>query len=131
METNHLNVLQNAEIGLGTVTDVQSAKRWLAGTFLYVRLNQNPGHYNLDGDTRGNGLDERIESICARDIQLLQESDLITTGGSLKSTEFGDAMARYYIKFETMKIVISLQQRAKMSEIVSFNARASFYHSYR
>ncbi len=109
---------------MGTVTDVHSAKRWLAGTFLYVRLNQNPDHYNLDGDTRGNGHEEWLESICARDIQLLQETDLVSTGGSLKSTEFGDAMARYYVKFQTMRTVLSLQQKAKISEIVSFIPRS-------
>ena len=35
----HLNLIEhlNAEIGLGTVFDVPSAKRWLSGTFLFVR----------------------------------------------------------------------------------------------
>ena len=112
---------ENAEIGLGTVTDVNSAKRWLAGTFLYVRLKQNPKHYKLDGDTRSSSLEERLEIICARDIQLLQETELISMEGRLKSTHFGDAMARYYVKFETMKVFLSLQQKAKISEIVSLS----------
>lgn len=94
-----------------------------------MRLDQNPSHYKLDGDTGGNGLEERIESICARDIQLLQETDLVTMGGSLKSTEFGDAMARYYVKFETMKTVLSLQRKAKISEIVSFDQISSLSYS--
>jgi len=36
-----------------------------------------------------------------------------------KSTEFGDAMARYYVKFDTMRILLSLEQKSKMSELVS------------
>lgn len=45
-----------------------------------------------------------------------------STIGDLKieCTEFGDAMARYYVRFETMKIILSLEQKSKMSEIVSF-----------
>ena len=84
-----------------------------------MRLAQNPNHYKLDGDTVGRNLDDRIEQICRRDIGLLQEINLITSGGKLKSTEFGEAMARYYVKFETMKVLLSLEPRAKISEIVS------------
>ncbi|KAI9847145.1 MAG: Sec63, partial [Pleopsidium flavum] len=55
----HLNLIDhlNAEIGLGTITDLRSAKKWLAGTFLYVRLKQNPDHYKLDGDTSSHNLE--------------------------------------------------------------------------
>ena len=83
-----------------------------------MRLGQNPEHYKIDGDSPGNTLDERIEQICLRGIDLLQHARLVSSGGGLKSTEFGDAMARYYVKFETMKLLLGLQQGAKMSEIV-------------
>ena len=109
---------QNAEINLGTVHDLQSAKQWLKGTFLYTRLSQNPDHYRLDGDASGLNLEDRIERICERDISLLQDTNLVSLHGRLKSTEFGDAMARCYIKFETMKHILSLEPGAKLSEIV-------------
>lgn len=117
----HLNLIDhlNAEIGLGTIHDLYTAKRWLAGTFLYVRLRQNPGHYKLDGDATDQNLDERIERICKRDLGLLEEAGLISSTDRLKGTEFGDAMARYYVKFETMQILLSLAPRSKMSDIVS------------
>ena len=118
----HLNLIDhlNAEIGLGTIYDMRSAKRWLAGTFLYVRLNRNPSFYKLDGDAPEHDLDYRIERICRRDIGLLQETDLITSSEKLCCTDFGDAMARYYVRFETMKGILSLEPRSKMSDIVSF-----------
>ena len=118
----HLNLIDhlNAEIGLGTIYDIRSAKRWLAGTFLYVRLGQNPYFYKLDGDAPSHDLDYRIERICKRDVGLLQETELITSSEKLSCTEFGDAMARYYVKFETMKGLLSLPPRSKMSDIVSF-----------
>ena len=39
-------------------------------------------------------------------------------GGTIKCTEFGDAMARYYVRFESMKGLLSLEPRSKMSDIV-------------
>jgi len=117
----HLNLIDhlNAEIGLGTITNVHTATRWLMGTFLYVRLGRNPAHYKLAGDAGGNILEERLEHICSRDISLLKEQNLVSDDAKLKSTEFGDAMARYYLQFETMKVFLGLPRRAKLSEIVS------------
>lgn len=117
----HLNLIDhlNAEIGLGTIYDVYTAKKWLAGTFLYVRLGLNPEHYKLDGDAVEQNLDDRIERICRREIQLLKETRLVTSGDKLKATEFGDAMARYYVKFKTMQVLMRLEPRSKMSDIVS------------
>lgn len=117
----HLNLIDhlNAEIGLGTVSDISSATKWLAGTFFFVRLRRNPGHYKLKEDADRRDEDEMLRQICEKDIGLLQECNLIATEGKLKSTEFGDAMARYYVKYETMKILVSLEPKAKISEIVS------------
>ncbi|KAL8710415.1 MAG: hypothetical protein Q9220_005016 [cf. Caloplaca sp. 1 TL-2023] len=130
----HLNLIEhlNAEIGLGTIYDLYTAKRWLAGTFLYVRLGQNPAHYKLDGDATNLGLDDRIERICRRDIDLLVDAQLvIESGGRLKCTEFGDAMARYYVNFETMKGLLSLDPQAKMSDILSVLVGAEELHDVR
>ena len=119
----HLNLIDhlNAEIGLGTVFDIPSAKRWLGGTFLFVRLRKNPSHYKLkEQDIAGrHGEDDLLEQICDKDLKLLEDVELISNEGRLKCTEFGDAMARYCIKFETMKIILSLPPKAKTSEIVS------------
>lgn len=95
-------------------------------------MAQNPSHYKLDGDIVGRNLDDRIEQICVRDIGLLQETNLVTSSAKLSGTEFGEAMARYYVRFETMKVLLSLKPRAKMSEIVrtsqySFGDCANIY----
>ncbi len=127
----HLNLIDhmNAEIGLGTVYDVYTAKRWLAGTFLYVRLGQNPDHYKLDGDARDQNLDDRIERICRRDLALLEDLNLITSSnGRLTSTDLGDAMARYYVQFKTMQVLLHLGPRAKTSDIVSHTRQTAYTH---
>ncbi len=116
----HLNLIEhlNAEISLGTVHDIVTAARWLRGTFLYVRMTKNPLFYKLQGDAAGADVDERVQDICARDIGLLQATELVSRGSELKCTEYGEAMGRYYVKFGTMQAVVRLKQKAKVSEIV-------------
>lgn len=116
----HLNLIEhlNAEIGLGNVTDVQSATKWLAGTFLFVRLRRNPTYYKLKEGASQEDEDEMLRQICKKDIKLLQECGLVRTE-KLCSTEYGDAMARWYIRFETMKKLLSLKAQADIPQIVS------------
>lgn len=126
----HLNLIDhlNAEIGLGTIYDLHTAKRWLGGTFLYVRIGQNPDHYKLDGDAVDQDLEDRIARICKRDLALLEASNLITYGDNrLKATELGDAMARYYVRFGTMQVLLQLEPGAKMSDMVGVVIRPTTY----
>ena len=41
----HLIEHLNAEIVLGTISDVSVSLEWLRSTFLYIRVNKNPKHY--------------------------------------------------------------------------------------
>jgi ATP-dependent DNA helicase HFM1/MER3 len=117
----HSNLIDhmNAEIGLGTIPDLASARKWLKGTFLYVRLQQNPKHYKLEGARSGQNIEEQADDICFRDIALLREHNLVHGDEHFRCTEFGHAMARYYVHFETMKVFMGIQPRATPSEIVS------------
>ncbi|KMU87670.1 ATP-dependent DNA helicase MER3 [Coccidioides immitis H538.4] len=129
----HFNLIDhlNAEVGLGTVTDIESATMWLAGTFFFTRLQKNPTYYNLKEGCDRADEEEMMRQICEKDIKLLQECSLITERVPLKSTEFGDVMARYYVKFETMKAFIALPPKAKMSEILSAIAQADEFREIR
>lgn len=118
----HLNLIDhlNAEIGLGNVKDVESAKKWLGGTFMFVRLRRNPTYYKLKEGATKEDEDELLSEICEKDIHLLRECKLVEEN-RLHSTEFGEAMARYYIRFETMKVLLDLGDRATIAQIVSIN----------
>lgn len=129
----HQNLIDhlNAEIGLGTIKDLSTAKKWLSGTFLCVRMKNYPEHYRLEGDSGGSDMDQRLEQICNRDISLLREFKLIEGERLLKSTDYGDAMARYCVQFETAKTFLSLPPRAKLSEILSTIAQAAEFKEIR
>jgi ATP-dependent DNA helicase HFM1/MER3 len=117
----HLNLVEqlNAEIGLGTIHDSASAKRWLSGTFLHVRMQRNPNYYKLEGSKASQTVDEQLGDICCRDIQLLQEGGLITQDPYIKCTEAGFIMSRYYLQLATMRIIMELKPKTSISEIVS------------
>ncbi|EQL32969.1 hypothetical protein BDFG_04949 [Blastomyces dermatitidis ATCC 26199] len=129
----HLNLIDhlNAEIGLGTVTGVESAVRWLTGTFFFIRLRKNPAHYKLKEGANRSDEEEMLKEVCEENIKRLQECSLVTPEEPLRSTEFGDAMARYYVKFETMRLFLSLPPKAKMSEILSVLTQADEFREIR
>ncbi|KAH2544902.1 hypothetical protein KXW97_001735 [Aspergillus fumigatus] len=128
----HLNLIDhlNAEIGLGTVVDVDSAVRWLAGTFLFIRLRRNPKHYQLKERATKDDEDEILRQICERNIKLLQETGLVASD-HLQSTPFGDAMARYYVRFDTMKTLLALKPHATVSQVLSAIAEAEEFREIR
>ncbi|CAG8905940.1 unnamed protein product [Penicillium egyptiacum] len=128
----HLNLIDhlNAEIGLGSILDVESAVKWLAGTFLFVRLRRNPTHYKLKEGANQEDEDELLRQICEKDIDLLRKCGLVEAE-SLCSTQFGDAMARYYIRFETMKVLLSLKPKATLSETLNVIAQAEEFREIR
>lgn len=119
----HQNLVEhlNAEIALGSIYDLASAKRWLRGSFLFVRIRQNPDNYKLDDNINQDAetSDDVVERISEKDVRLLQENGLVSPGTRFRATELGDAMARYCVKFDTMKMILSLPPKAKVSEIVS------------
>ncbi|KAJ6050072.1 hypothetical protein N7444_006788 [Penicillium canescens] len=128
----HLNLIDhlNAEIGLGNISDIDSAVKWLAGTFLFVRLRRNPTHYKLKEGANQEDENELLRQICAKDIHLLREVGLVEAD-SLCSTQFGNAMARYYIRFETMKVLLSLKPRATLSETLNVISQGDEFREIR
>lgn len=124
--TLHLNLIEhlNSEICLGTVNDIASAKTWLNGTFLSVRLRRNPDYYQLTGGTTSPyQIDERLEEICERDIKQLQEAGLVTDSATFRCTEYGRAMSKYMVEFHTMKLLLRIPRAVGMEALV----RSLFY----
>jgi ATP-dependent DNA helicase HFM1/MER3 len=121
--TLHLNLIEhlNSEICLGTIHDLSSAKMWLGGTFLSVRLRRNPNYYRLTGGTTNpSEVDDRLEEICERDIKQLQETSLVTDQDTFRCTEYGRAMSKYMVEFQTMKLLLQIPRGVGMEALVSY-----------
>jgi ATP-dependent DNA helicase HFM1/MER3 len=120
--TLHLNLIEhlNSEVGLRTITDMGSAKKWLGGTFLSVRLGRNPNYYRLaEGTSTINDTESMLEEICERGITSLQEYNIITREQVFKQTEYGGAMSRYMVEFNTMRLLLELPRAMGMEQLVS------------
>jgi len=64
-------------------------------------------------------VDHQLDEICEKDLNLLLDTSLIMRNNNqYKSTEYGIAMAAYYIKFGSMKIIMLIKQKARVSGIV-------------
>ncbi|RYC63788.1 Nucleoside-triphosphate phosphatase [Xylaria longipes] len=131
--TLHRNLLEhlNSEIGLGTIQDIQTAKKWISGTFLSVRVRQSPSLYNLENVHNAAGADERMEEWCERDVKLLQDHGLVTKHTPLVCTEYGQAMSRYMIQFETMKLLLSIPPAAGIEEMLTVICKAIEFKDFR
>jgi ATP-dependent DNA helicase HFM1/MER3 len=117
----HLNLIEhlNSEISLGSIKDLYGAKQWVSGTFLNVRMRQNPKYYKTNGINPDGDTNKRLEEVCERDIKLLQESSIVTDAERFSCTKYGEAMSRYMIQFDTMKLLLSIPPQAKTEQIVS------------
>ncbi|KAG0648723.1 hfm1 [Hyphodiscus hymeniophilus] len=132
--TLHLNLIEhlNSEIGLGTIRDLYTAKKWLTGTFLSVRMRQNPAYYRLDGVPLNRDADERLGLVCERDMKLLEDHELVRyEGDRLSGTEYGQAMSRYMVQFETMKLLLSLPTGATTGQILLLLCQATEFKDLR
>lgn len=124
--TLHQNLIEhlNSEIKLGTFQDIPKAKEWLKGTFLAVRLDRHPAYYKLEETGfLTDPLDDRLEKICETDISKLQQTGLVTDEATFHSTDYGRAMSRYVIRFNSMQRILQIPQAAKMEQVVSSPAR--------
>ncbi|KAF7909318.1 uncharacterized protein EAF01_003036 [Botrytis porri] len=131
--TLHLNLIEhlNSEIGLRTIKTAYEAKVWLAGTFLSVRMRQNPKYYTFSGIIPSRDADEQLELVCERDIKLLQEYELVTKEENFSCTDYGAAMSRYMVQFETMKLLLSIPCQSKTEVILNTICQAAEFKDLR
>ncbi|EPQ57931.1 P-loop containing nucleoside triphosphate hydrolase protein [Gloeophyllum trabeum ATCC 11539] len=106
----------NSEVGLGTITDVFTAKEWLYNSFLFQRLQRNPSHYAI-GKTTGQSWQERLDEMVLHSVTALKDSELLEydgddDSGSLRSTEYGDIMSKV-ILITTTQLSMLIKRRRR------------------
>jgi ATP-dependent DNA helicase HFM1/MER3 len=109
--TLHLSLPEylNAEIALGTITDVAAAIVWLKSTFLYVRVRREPGKYGIPANVIRGGIQALEkwlrEELVMKTAKQLSAHGMVRTddeGYSLEPLEPGVIMAEHYVKLATM-----------------------------
>ncbi|OXA58136.1 Activating signal cointegrator 1 complex subunit 3 [Folsomia candida] len=98
----------NAEIALGSVTNIDEATEWLTYTYLYVRMRRNPQLYGLQYMEAN---DDPLLTIRRKELILdaaknLEKAQMIRLGDRteyLHSTDLGRTASHFYIKYDTIE----------------------------
>ncbi|NWH78990.1 ASCC3 protein, partial [Piaya cayana] len=98
----------NAEIALGTVTNVEEAVKWISYTYLYVRMRANPLVYGISHKAyqMDPGLEKHREQLVIEVGRKLDKARMIRfeeRTGFFSSTDLGRTASHYYIKYSTIE----------------------------
>jgi hypothetical protein len=91
---------------MGTITDLESAKSWLRGSFFYQRVRKNPSHYAIGEDGQSLDWQQRMDNLVLASVQNLRENQLVeekqdSATNQLASTEYGEIMSKVCLLFFT------------------------------
>ncbi|TNN13844.1 Activating signal cointegrator 1 complex subunit 3, partial [Schistosoma japonicum] len=127
----------NAEIALGTVSNIDEAVTWLSYTYLFIRLRQNPLHYGLTTAVleRDPDLVEflgRVVRTCATDLDCAEMVRYEPATGQLASTDRGRTASLYYIRYATAAMVKdTLEPTMMIPQIFTMLSEASEFASMK
>ncbi|KAK5666592.1 putative steryl acetyl hydrolase mug81 [Batrachochytrium dendrobatidis] len=110
----------NAEISLGTVTNLDEAVKWLSYTYLYVRMRKNPFQYGLGWDelTADPLLGKRRRDLLVSAANTLHKTQMIVFDertGYLTPKDLGRVASNFYISHSTIEI-FNTMMRPRMTE---------------
>ncbi|KAL9968716.1 hypothetical protein ACROYT_G020835 [Oculina patagonica] len=99
----------NAEIALGTVTNVDEAVEWLSYTYLYIRMRANPLAYGIPYGTKEDDplLQEHRRELIVNAARHLDKAKMVRFDqrtGYLNSTDLGRTASHFYIKYATVEV---------------------------
>ncbi|CAI5530093.1 unnamed protein product [Closterium sp. Naga37s-1] len=110
----------NAEVVLGTVTNVKEASAWLGYTYLFVRMQANPLAYGMTWQdvAMDPGLVARRQALITEAARSLDRAKMMRfdeRSGQLYVTELGRVASHFYIRYTSVETYNELLRR-HMSE---------------
>ncbi|AAS50913.2 ABR142Wp [Eremothecium gossypii ATCC 10895] len=127
----------NAEISLGTVTNVEEGITWLGYTYLYVRMKQNPLIYGLDWNEVSNDpqlYDKRRSMImqAARRLHALQMIVFNDTTMNFIPKDLGRVASDFYLLNESVEIFNQLcNPRVTEADVLAMISMSSEFDSIK
>uniref|UniRef100_A0AAV2MBR4 Activating signal cointegrator 1 complex subunit 3 n=1 Tax=Knipowitschia caucasica TaxID=637954 RepID=A0AAV2MBR4_KNICA len=127
----------NAEIALGTVTNVEEAVKWLSYTYLYVRMRANPLVYGINH--KAYQMDPLLELYrkelvieCGRKLDKARMIRFEERTGYFASTDLGRTASHFYIKYNTIETFNELfnSQRTE-ADILSIVSKAEEFEQLK
>lgn len=125
----------NAEVVLGTVTNVREASAWLGYTYLFVRMRQNPLVYgirweDLAADPRLDTHRRKLITNAARDLEKAKMVRFDERSGNLYVTELGRVASHFYIKQASIETYNAmLKPHMTEEDVLSIIAQSSEFEN--
>ncbi|KAM0932842.1 putative DNA helicase [Dioscorea sansibarensis] len=117
----------NAEIVQLTVSDISLAIEWLKCSYLYVRIKKNPENYGVKKRIPSERLEKHMREICVQKINELAEYGMIWTDDDaflLKPLEPGKLLTKFYLKFGTMKDIVTAPGSCSLEDALRIVCRS-------
>ncbi|XP_034181076.1 activating signal cointegrator 1 complex subunit obelus [Osmia lignaria lignaria] len=109
IESNFIRYLAdnlNAEVALGTISNVEEAIKWLSYTYLFVRMQLNHLEYGIPASEDLN-LERKRRELINTAATSLDKAKMIrynVNTGDLSATELGRIASHFYLKYDTVEI---------------------------
>lgn len=122
--TEHLN----AEIAVGSIRHIEEAVAWLKSTYLYIRMQVNPGKYIREHESPEESLRRKLADIVASlaKIGLAKEAN-----GALGTTKIGVGMAKAYVRYGTMQAIYEMPQNPGLKELLVTVSKSGEFEELR
>ncbi|PIA32601.1 hypothetical protein AQUCO_04400058v1 [Aquilegia coerulea] len=125
---HYLHDILSAEVVGCTIQNKQNAVNYLAGTFMYRRLAQNPSYYNIQGVSHRHLLDHLLELVentfsdlaASRFVAIMDDMDLLPL-------DLGNIASCHYISYTTIERFSLLNPKIKMKGLLEILSSSSEY----
>ncbi|XP_035275988.1 activating signal cointegrator 1 complex subunit 3 [Anguilla anguilla] len=127
----------NAEVALGTVTNVEEAVKWLSYAYLYVRMRANPLAYGINHKAyqMDPGLELYRKELVVEAGRKLDKARMIRfeeRTGYFSSTDLGRTASHFYIRYNTIETFNELFNAQKTeADILSIVSKAEEFEQVK
>ncbi|PIA63068.1 hypothetical protein AQUCO_00200832v1 [Aquilegia coerulea] len=125
----------NAEVALGTVTNVKEACAWLGYTYLFIRMKSNPLAYGIGWDEiiADPSLMSKQRSLVTDAARCLDKAKMMRfdeKSGNFYCTELGRISSHYYIQYISVETYNEMLRRhMNDSEVINMVAHSSEFEN--
>ncbi|KAL2340704.1 hypothetical protein Fmac_008644 [Flemingia macrophylla] len=125
----------NAEVALGTVTNVKEACAWLGYTYLFIRMRMNPLAYGIGWDEvmADPALSLKQRSLVIDAARALDKAKMMRfdeKSGNFYCTELGRIASHFYIQYSSVETYNEMLRRhMNDSEVINMIAHSSEFEN--
>ncbi|QCE13990.1 P-loop containing nucleoside triphosphate hydrolase [Vigna unguiculata] len=125
----------NAEVALGTVTNVKEACAWLGYTYLFIRMRMNPLAYGIGWDEvmADPALSSKQRSLVIDAARALDKAKMMRfdeKSGNFYCTELGRIASHFYIQYSSVESYNEMLRRhMNDSEVINMIAHSSEFEN--